>query len=266
MDITSQVAVTPQPLFAGVYPGIAAYGHSDDPYLTAVPRGFAAPLMAGLWPSSGKLAGSGLTTLASTTLTIPAGSHYFLTTPEGGVVHVYFPVAVTLAGVVASNYAYMYLSVGPDGTSYTVQLETATAVTAGALSIGFNTSGTWAETAGLEKIGLQSKIYFKAPSGVLTGTVPVMFYMPFAGKITKISFATAVAITSSNTVLTGKIGTTAITGGAITVLTAGSAVGVIQSVTPSGANTVAPGNYVQIIPDGAAGAGSGELTIEVTLS
>ena len=90
---------------------------------------------------------------------------------------------------------------------------------------------------------------------------------PFAGTITKIYSVLNGAISGANSILTPKIGGTAITNGAITVAFSGSAAGHIDSSTPSALNTVTAGQAIEIETDGGStGTVKTVLTIEITLA
>ena len=90
---------------------------------------------------------------------------------------------------------------------------------------------------------------------------------PVAGTITKIYSVINGAITGANTILTPKIGGTAITGGAITIAFSGSAVGDVDSSTPTALNAITAGSAIEIETDGGStGTVKTVLTIEITLS
>jgi len=92
-----------------------------------------------------------------------------------------------------------------------------------------------------------------------SGHVP----MPIAGTIDKIyTVLKGGAVTTNNATCTFKIGTTAITDGVVTVTASGSAIGDVDVATPSAANTVAAGDYVQCTVSNTPG---GSRTAEVTL-
>ena len=80
--------------------------------------------------------------------------------------------------------------------------------------------------------------------------------VPFAGKITRIMSSIDAAITGADAGLTFTIGGVAITDSAITVTQSGSAAGDVDSSTPSAANTVAAGDYISCITDGASSTAS----------
>jgi predicted RecA/RadA family phage recombinase len=74
---------------------------------------------------------------------------------------------------------------------------------------------------------------------------------PFAGRITQFTHQLASAITGADSVVTPKIGSTALTGGAVTVAYSGSAVGDIDISYPTAANVTAAGDILKAATDGA---------------
>lgn len=93
-------------------------------------------------------------------------------------------------------------------------------------------------------------------------------HVPFAGTIKSIrTVEIEGGITTNDAVLTFKIGTTAITNGAVTVATSGSAAGVKDSATPTAANALAAGDAINVTVSGTPGGGkSVAVEIEVELS
>lgn len=78
------------------------------------------------------------------------------------------------------------------------------------------------------------------------------FVVPgFTGRIVKAHSVINGAIATANAVLTLKIGGTAVTGGTITVATASSAAGDVDSCTPTGANTFDADDAIEVETDGA---------------
>ena len=73
---------------------------------------------------------------------------------------------------------------------------------------------------------------------------------PVAGTIEKIQSVINGALTTGNATLTGKINTTAITSGALTITQAGSAAGDVDVATPTAANVVAVGDVVSVTVSG----------------
>lgn len=74
---------------------------------------------------------------------------------------------------------------------------------------------------------------------------------PVAGKIKKIYSVIQNAITTADSIVTSYINATPVTSGTITVATAASAAGDVDSCTPSAANTVAAGDKIVLTTDGA---------------
>jgi len=74
---------------------------------------------------------------------------------------------------------------------------------------------------------------------------------PDAGKIIKIYSVLGGAIATANAAITTEINGVAVTGGAITIATASSAAGDVDSAEPTAANSVQEGDVIEIITDGA---------------
>jgi len=75
--------------------------------------------------------------------------------------------------------------------------------------------------------------------------------VPDAGKVIKISTVLGGTIATANATVTAKIGTTNMTGGAITVAHSGSAAGDIDTAEPTAANNVVEGDFIALATDGA---------------
>jgi hypothetical protein len=74
---------------------------------------------------------------------------------------------------------------------------------------------------------------------------------PDAGKIIKIYSVLGGAIATADAEITTEINGVAVTGGAITIATASSAAGDVDSAEPTAANSVQEGDVIEIITDGA---------------
>ncbi len=90
------------------------------------------------------------------------------------------------------------------------------------------------------------------PDGSLDATYYVI--CPHAGTISTINTVTDAAVSTADITITPKIGATAITDGVVTIATAGSAAGDLDSSTPSALNVVTAGQAVNFA---VAGGGSG---------
>jgi hypothetical protein len=90
---------------------------------------------------------------------------------------------------------------------------------------------------------------------------------PVAGDIKAIRSVTNGALTTGDATLTGKIGSTAITTGVITIAQAGSAAGDVDSCAPSAAKTVAVGDVISVTVGGTNDASvTANVVIEITPS
>lgn len=98
----------------------------------------------------------------------------------------------------------------------------------------------------------------------LVGTGVYGFASPFAGTIVKVQSRLKGALTTGDATITGKIGATAITNGALTVTQADSAAGDIDVANPTAANTVAIGSNVNFTIGGTNDAVVG-ATLTVTI-
>jgi len=91
--------------------------------------------------------------------------------------------------------------------------------------------------------------------------------VPFAGDVQKIWSVLHTVITGANCGFTFEIGGTAITNSAITLTQSGSAVGDVDSSTPTGAKTFTAGQPIEIISDGAStGAVNVTFTFEMDIA
>jgi hypothetical protein len=84
----------------------------------------------------------------------------------------------------------------------------------------------------------------------------------FRGKIKKITTVLHGALTIADAIVTAKIGGTLVTGSSTTIAFTGSAAGVVDTATPSGANTFTPEQPIEIVTDGGS---TGTVAVEVTL-
>lgn len=92
-----------------------------------------------------------------------------------------------------------------------------------------------------------------------------LVYCPYAGTITEIKSVLSASISVADATVTTKINTTDITDGALTIA-AGSGKGDIDTATPTAANTVAPGDYLEAITDGGStGAAPLDISFKINL-
>ena len=89
-------------------------------------------------------------------------------------------------------------------------------------------------------------------------SVEATYYLvlPHAGDISKIWSVIDGAVVTADVTLTCNIGATPITGGVVTIATAGSAAGDVDSATPSAARTVTAGQAVNCVVTGGGAGGT----------
>jgi copper homeostasis protein CutC len=89
---------------------------------------------------------------------------------------------------------------------------------------------------------------------------------PHAGDITKIYTVIDGAVSTADITVTAKIGATGITNGVVTIATAGSAAGDVDSATPTAANTVTAGQAVNFVVAGGGSGGSPRIHLVAVLT
>ena len=119
----------------------------------------------------------------------------------------------------------------------------------GSLLAANNLSDVAAAATARSNLGV-NKLYVPIDVTTLVGTGVYYAVAPVAGTITKIYSIIEGALTVGNATLTGKIGTNAITGGALTITQAGSAAGDVDSASPSAAHTVTAGSVISVTVGG----------------
>lgn len=90
--------------------------------------------------------------------------------------------------------------------------------------------------------------------------------MPHAGTISKIWSVIDGSVATADVTLTFNIGATPITGGVVTIATAGSAAGDVDSATPSAANVVTAGQAINFVVTGGGAGGSPRGHVYVVLT
>jgi hypothetical protein len=89
---------------------------------------------------------------------------------------------------------------------------------------------------------------------------------PHAGSITKIWSVIDGAVSTADVTITPEIGGTPVTGGALTIATAGSAAGDVDSATPSAANAVTAGQAIELVVAGGGSGGSPRGHVSIVIS
>jgi hypothetical protein len=84
----------------------------------------------------------------------------------------------------------------------------------------------------------------------LVGTNTYRVPCPFSGKVVQVYSVIEGALTTGDATLTAKIGSTAITGGVLTITQSGSAAGDVDEAVPTAANTVLEGGVLSVTVGG----------------
>lgn len=120
------------------------------------------------------------------------------------------------------------------------------------------------ETAGGQNL---KKVYLTLDITNISSAAVVYLPSPVAGTISKITTIINGTIATANAILTGRIGSTAITGGAVTIPFSSSAAGQVNSATPTALNTVAVGNNINFTANNAStNTVRATIVVEITLS
>ncbi len=103
---------------------------------------------------------------------------------------------------------------------------------------------------------------------IADGSADATYYLvcPHAGAITKIWTVTNGAVGTADITITPNIAATPLTDGLVTIATAGSAAGDIDSSTPSAANVVTAGQAINLVVAGGGAGGSPAIQVSVVLT
>jgi hypothetical protein len=103
---------------------------------------------------------------------------------------------------------------------------------------------------------------------IADGSADATYYLvaPHAGTISKIYTVIDGAVGTADITVTGKIGSTAITNGAVTIATASSAAGDVDSATPTAANTITAGAAMNFVVAGGGAGGSPRIHLVVVIT
>jgi len=103
---------------------------------------------------------------------------------------------------------------------------------------------------------------------IATGSGSTDFYIvaPHAGDISKIYTVIDAAIANANITVTASIAGTAVTGGAVTIATSGSAPGDIDVVSPSAAKTITAGAAIKLVVAGGTTGGGDKVHIAIVIT
>lgn len=179
----------------------------------------------------------------------------------------------TLAVTGAITATTHYTSTNGNITLTNGTLTAADVTTTDDLTVGDDLSVTGIATiaeslvvTGATVVGLHEHITLAIPNLVGADAKVYGINCPVAGTVTRIaSRLGGAALTTGDATITGKIGAVAITTGAITIAQSGSAEGDLDSVTPSGANTVAVGSDLNFTVGGTNDETDAFATLTITI-
>ncbi len=103
---------------------------------------------------------------------------------------------------------------------------------------------------------------------IADGSADATYYLvaPFAGAITKIYTVIDGVVGTADITITAKIGSTGMTNGVVTIATAASAAGDVDSATPSAANVVTAGQAMNFVVAGGGSGGSPRIHLVALLT
>lgn len=103
---------------------------------------------------------------------------------------------------------------------------------------------------------------------IADGSAEAVYYVvcPHAGTISKIWTVTDGAVGTADITITAAIGATGVTNGVVTIATAASAAGDVDSATPTAANTVTAGQAVNFTVTGGGSGGSPRVHLAMVIS
>lgn len=102
---------------------------------------------------------------------------------------------------------------------------------------------------------------------IADGSAEAVYYVvaPHAGDIKKIWTVTDGAVGTADITITAAIATVDVTDGVVTIATAGSAAGDVDSATPSAANTVTAGQAIRLTVTGGGSGGSPRVHVGIVI-
>jgi len=131
-------------------------------------------------------------------------------------------------------------------------------------TVTVESGGTLALESGSTLTGIQDVLQID----IADGSAEAVYYLvaPNAGTISKIYTVTNGAVGTADITVTGKIGSTAITNGVVTIATAASAAGDVDSATPTAANTITAGAAMNFTVTGGGSGGSPRIHLVVVIT
>jgi len=198
-------------------------------------------------------------------------------------------VAVAMSANVASSYGWYQIkgkAVGKALTGYADNAAVYATATAGSVddavvagdlvmnALGASAVGT--PSTGLAEFEidrpytLDGKVTndYMVSLDIADGSAEAVYYLvcPHAGTISKIWTVIDGAVSTADITITAAVGVTAVTNGVVTIATASSAAGDIDSATPTAANTVTAGQAVNFTVTGGGAGGSPRIHLVMVVS
>jgi len=143
-------------------------------------------------------------------------------------------------------------------------ITTPTSITArGVLTVDTNASGV----VDTNNASVGDKIYLTVTMADISTAESVWVVAPVACTYTGLWSVIDAAITNADAVITAEIGGSLVTNGGLTIATAGSAAGTVDSGTPTALNTLTAGQALEIITNGGSTTTSiATFTVELTVT
>jgi len=103
---------------------------------------------------------------------------------------------------------------------------------------------------------------------IADGSAEATYYLiaPHAGTISKLQTVIDDVVSTANITVTGKIGSTAITNGVVTIATAASAAGDLDTATPTAENVITAGAAMNFVVTGGGAGGAPRIHLVVTIT
>jgi len=103
---------------------------------------------------------------------------------------------------------------------------------------------------------------------IADGSADATYFLvaPWAGSITGIRTVIDGAVSTADITITAKIGSTGMTNGVVTIATAASAAGDVDTATPTAANTVTAGQAINFVVAGGGSGGSPRIHLVALLT
>jgi hypothetical protein len=103
---------------------------------------------------------------------------------------------------------------------------------------------------------------------IADGSAEAVYYVvsPHAGSISKIYTVTDAAVATADITVTAAIGATPVTNGVVTIATAASAAGDVDSATPTAANAVTAGQAINFTVTGGGAGGTPRIHLVAVIS